>query len=134
MAEVKIIAAAAVLLLQSAASHAEGDAQRGQQLYQQLCAACHSPDYNGVGPAHRGVFGARAGTARGYSYSTALAASKLRWDAQNLDRWLAGPEALVPGQKMGVSVPGAQDRVDLIAYLATLSVPANATNALRPRE
>jgi cytochrome c len=56
----------------------------------------------------------------GYDYSPALKASGLVWTRENLDRWLAGPERLVPGQKMGYSVPDARDRSDLIAYLETL--------------
>ena len=35
---------------------AAGDVEAGLALYQTRCAACHSLDYNGVGPAHRGVF------------------------------------------------------------------------------
>jgi cytochrome c len=30
---------------------------------------------------------------------------------------LPNPEALIPGQKMGFSVPEARDRADLIEYL-----------------
>ena len=39
------------------------------------------------------------------------------WNEKTLDRWLAGPEELIPGQKMGVSVSEAKDRADLIEYL-----------------
>jgi len=98
------------------------DATRGQALYQARCAACHSPDFNGVGPAHRGVFGRLAGTAKGYAgYSAALKKSGLTWNEANLDRWLADPEALVPGQAMGISVPDAGERADVIAFLHTLA-------------
>lgn len=51
----------------------------------------------------------------------ALKKSNVIWTAQNLDRWLANPEALVPGQGMGFRVEDAMDRADLIAYLSTLS-------------
>lgn len=101
-----------------------GDASRGAALYGQRCAACHSVDHNGIGPAHRGVFERVAGQAPGYAYSPALKASKLRWTVANLERWLADPEALVPGQKMGVSVPDNQERADLIAYLKGLPAPS----------
>lgn len=104
-----------------AAAHG-ADPIRGQVVYQARCAACHSPDFNGVGPAHRGVFGRLAGTAKGYAgYSAALKKSGLMWTEGNLDRWLADPEALVPGQAMGVSVPDANERADVIAFLRTLS-------------
>jgi cytochrome c len=98
-------------------AHAAGNAVRGQQLYQARCASCHSIEYNGVGPAHQGVFGRKAGSAPGYTYSPALQASTLVWNETTLGRWLANPEKLVPGQKMGISVPSAAERADLIAYL-----------------
>lgn len=103
---------AALVLPASAA-----DADSGRALYQARCTACHSLDYNGVGPAHRGVFGRSAARAPGFAYSDALKASHLVWNEDSLDRWLADPEQLVPGQRMGVNVPDAKDRSDLIAYL-----------------
>ena len=116
----------ALSLLFSAAAltaQAGGDAVRGGQRYQTKCAACHSPDYNGVGPMHRGVFGRLAGTAKGYVYSPALAKSGITWDEKTLDRWLSNPEKVAPGQRMGFSVEDAQERADLIAHLKTLSAP-----------
>lgn len=102
-------------------AHAAGDAARGEQLYVSRCGACHSLDENRAGPAHRGVFGRKAGAARGYDYSPALKASGVAWNERTLDRWLADPEKLVHGQKMGFSVPEAKDRADLIAYLKKAS-------------
>ena len=96
---------------------AAGDVDTGRALYQTRCSACHSLDYNGVGPAHRGIFGRQAAQAPGFAYSDALKASHLVWDEASLDRWLADPEKLVPGQRMGVNVPEAAARRDLIAYL-----------------
>lgn len=97
-----------------------GDAVRGQALYEQRCSACHSPEADRVGPRHRGVFGRRAGSVPGFAYSPALARSKLVWGSQSLDAWLRDPEALIAGQRMNYSVPEAQDRADLIAYLRGL--------------
>jgi cytochrome c len=109
-------------LLPAFGAHAAGDPANGKALYQARCAACHSADYNGVGPSHRGVFGRLAGKVNRFAYSPALGASSLVWNEASLDRWLADPEKLVPGQRMGVSVPEAQARADLIAYLKQLSV------------
>ena len=97
-----------------------GDAQKGAALYQQHCTACHAIDSNKIGPAHRGVVGRRVGSLPGYKYSSELAASRLRWTPQTLNVWLGDPEELVPGQRMGFEVENAQERADLIAYLATL--------------
>lgn len=96
---------------------AAGDAEAGRTLYQARCAACHSLDYNGAGPAHRGVYGRAAAQAKGFAYSEALRSSHLVWNDETLDRWLADPERTAPGQRMGVNVPDAKERADLIAYL-----------------
>src|SRR5262245_39198343 len=96
---------------------AAGDAETGRVLYQARCAACHSLDYNGVGPAHRGVFGRAAAQAKGFAYSDALKSSHLVWTEEALDHWLADPEKTAPGQRMGINVPDAQQRADLIAFL-----------------
>jgi cytochrome c len=108
-----LTAACAAFAVQAVAA----DAARGKQLYESRCIACHSIDDNRVGPAHKGVFGRRAGAVNGYDYSAAVKKSKVVWNERTLDRWLANPESLIPGQKMGYSVPEAADRADLIAYL-----------------
>ena len=95
------------------------DAVRGKRLYESRCIGCHSIEENRAGPAHRGVFGRKAGFARDFDYSEAVKRSRIVWDEKNLDRWLADPEATIPGQKMGFTVPDAIDRADLIEYLRT---------------
>jgi len=97
-----------------------GDVQRGADLYQARCTACHNVDSNKIGPAHRGVMGRRVGSLPGYKYSDELGRSRLRWTPQTLNAWLEDPEDLVPGQRMGFQVENAQERADLISYLATL--------------
>ena len=37
-----------------------------------------------------------------------------------LKAWLTDPEALIPGQAMDYQLDDAQDREDVVAYLATL--------------
>jgi cytochrome c len=108
---------AACVATPSMTALAAGDAEAGRALYQSRCTACHSLDYNGVGPAHRGVFGRAAAQAKGFAYSDALRTSRLVWSEDTLDRWLADPEKTAPGQRMGINVPDAKDRADLIAYL-----------------
>ncbi|HWI78088.1 MAG TPA: c-type cytochrome [Ramlibacter sp.] len=99
------------------AAHADGDAAHGKQLYAVRCAICHSIDYNGVGPTHKNLIGRRAGTVQGYAYSDALKNSSVTWDEANLKRWLTDPEKFIPGQRMFVLIPDAQDRADIVAYL-----------------
>ena len=107
----------------SSSANAGGDVEAGRAAYQMRCAACHSVNFNGIGPSHRGVFDRQAGQASGFQgYSKALKRSNLVWTESNLDRWLTDPEKLVPGQAMGINVPEAIVRADLIAYLK--SIPA----------
>jgi cytochrome c len=105
-------------------TRAAGDPAAGLALYQARCAACHSLDYNGVGPTHRGVFGRAAAQAPGFAYSEALKSARLVWNEESLDRWLADPEKVAPGQRMGVNVPDAKERGDLIAYLKKATTAA----------
>jgi cytochrome c len=93
------------------------DATRGKELYESRCGGCHSLDDDRIGPRHRGLIGRGAGTVTGFEYSPALRGSRIVWDAQTLDAWLADPERLVPGQRMNYSVPGPEDRAALIEYL-----------------
>jgi cytochrome c len=107
----------AAIALSASAAAVAADAERGKALYESRCIGCHSLDADRVGPRHRGVFGRRAGAVAGYAYSPALGNAALVWDRATLDRWLANPERLVPGQRMNYSVPEPEDRADLIEYL-----------------
>jgi cytochrome c len=114
------LAGAALLFVASApVALAAGDGARGRELYETRCIACHSIDADRIGPRHRGLIGRRAGSVAGFDYSPALRAADLLWNDATLDRWLADPEATIPGQRMNYRVADARDRADLIAYLAT---------------
>jgi len=102
------------------------DPKAGRTLFATVCSACHAPDHNKVGPLLEGVMGRRAGSVPGYPYSTALAQAGITWDADTLDKWLAGPQHFIPGAQMPFSLPDAVRRRDVIAYLETLN-PARAT-------
>jgi len=117
--DLSIFLAIPLFICLSGAAQAAGNELRGATLYQSKCVACHSIEYNGVGPAHKGVFNRKAGTQTGYTYSPAVQASTVVWNEVTLNKWLTNPEKFIPGQKMGVMVPSAQDRADLIAYLKT---------------
>jgi cytochrome c len=118
----RLAAGAALNFVLAAPVFAAGQAAHGQMLYQSMCMACHSIEYNGVGPAHMGLFNRKAGSQRDYTYSAAVAASKVVWNEKTLDQWLTDPEKFIPGQKMGFMVASPQDREDLIAYLKVATV------------
>jgi cytochrome c len=99
-------------------AHAAEQVARGEQLYQERCGACHALDEHGAGPKHRDLLGRRAGTQPDYDYSPMLAASKIVWSPQTLERWIADPNALVPGNRMVVRLANdPADRAAIVAYL-----------------
>jgi cytochrome c len=113
------------LLLSGPVAYAvEGDAARGERAFQR-CYSCHSVDPNDTarlqGPNLFQIIGRPAGAMPGFDYSDAMrekAAAGLM-DAATLDRYIAEPEALVPGTRMSVPpLRDEQERADLIAYLA----------------
>jgi cytochrome c len=114
---VVVVLAAASVYAATGPDKPPGDPAHGKTVYQ-ACMGCHSLDEDDVGPRHRGVLGRVAGTVPGYAYSPALKNSHIVWDRETLDRWLTNPQALVPGAKMFFAMPSAQDRADVIAYLA----------------
>ena len=102
-------------------AEAAGDAAAGEHVFAR-CMVCHSPKAgeNKIGPSLAGVFGRKSGSAPGYNYSPALQSAGITWDEQELDKYLANPPADVHGTKMVISVPNAEDRQNVIAYLKTL--------------
>lgn len=88
-----------------------------------ICKACHSvePGKTVIGPSLHGVFGRKAGSLAGASYSPAMTGSGLVWDEATLDAFLTSPMAKVPGTRM--TYAGQTDparRAASIAYLKTL--------------
>jgi cytochrome c len=105
---------AGLLLPSALAAQANAD---GAALYQAKCGGCHSIATNRIGPAHKGVFGRKAGTMPGYRYSPALKSSAIVWSDQTLDQWLQDPQKVAKGTKMFVTVSDAAHRKAIIAYL-----------------
>lgn len=122
-----LLAVAALALAAAPYAHAQGDPAAGKLLYATRCATCHSLEYNGAGPTHKGLVGRRAGTAQGYTYSNALKNSSVVWEEATLSRWLTDPDKFIPGQKMFVSVPDAKERADIVAYLLQAARPQPST-------
>jgi cytochrome c len=92
------------------------------------CAGCHSTQagQNRIGPSLAGVFGRTSGSVSGYTYSAALQNARLTWDEQTLDKFLQNPSGLVHGTKMFATVPDADARQRIVAYLKSLPSQAAA--------
>jgi hypothetical protein len=107
-----------------------GDIAAGRAYFTQNCALCHSAGTTGGGqteegrgPDLGGVVGRKAASGA-FNYSQALVDSKLTWDPATLEKYLADPAGMVPGTIMGGVVPQAEDRVKVIAFLASRPTPA----------
>ncbi len=117
-----IVAAALSVVCVSSAAYAAGDAAAGKTVFNK-CAICHSPapGKNGVGPTLFGVVGRHSASVEGLKYSDAMKAANKTWDEATLDAYLTDPKAVVPRTKMTFpGLPKAEDRANVIAYLATL--------------
>jgi cytochrome c len=120
---------AALLLAQSPST-----ATTGQDIFEKRCTGCHALDSQRAGPKLRGVYGRKAGAIGGFPYSDELKASGIVWDTVTLDRWLADPEALVPGNDMAFRVAKAEERTAIIEFLRTRQSAAGpAARANEPR-
>lgn len=102
-----------------AAGHAQ-DAAAGEKVYAQ-CRVCHQigpTAKNAVGPVHNGLFGRKAGTYPGYSYSNANKESGLTWDEATFREYIRDPKAKIPGTKMAFAgIKDEQKVTDLIAFI-----------------
>jgi cytochrome c len=116
---VRVTAALLMALLPTGAARADGDAARGEAKFQD-CAACHrlEPGANNVGPSLHGIFTRKAGELADFRYSPAIKRSGIAWTPETLDKFIADPQASVPGNRMPYAgMASASDRADLIAYL-----------------
>jgi len=100
----------------------------GERQFVRKCSICHTLTPDGgrrAGPTLWGLFGRRAGSVAGYSYSEALTGSQVVWEAETIDRLFElGPEHFTPGSKMPMQrIGGLADRNDLIAYLRNNTGP-----------
>jgi cytochrome c len=66
--------------------------------------------------------GRKAGTLPSYWYSSALNEAGFTWDEETLDRFIANPEEMMPGNKMKPygGMASADSRADVIAFLRSL--------------
>src|SRR5712672_3877866 len=96
------------------------DAASGEKIFVQ-CKACHQIGENAknaVGPVLNGLFGRKAGTIEGYSYSPANKNSGITWDDATFREYIKDPRIKIPGTKM--TFPGLKDQKqidDVVAYL-----------------
>ena len=118
------------LLAELPAAYQNADLDNGQAKFA-ICKTCHNTAQgagNMTGPNLYGIFGRKAGSEPGYAYSDGMKSLGITWDAASIDKWITNPRAMVPASKMtyvGMQIP--KDRIDLIAYLKTVTSPPPAS-------
>jgi cytochrome c len=100
-----------------AALAGDGDAVHGKTVFEKRCTGCHALEADREGPRLAGVYGRKAGSVAGFTYSTGLKNLGVTWNDAMLEKWLSDPDMVVKDNNMGFSVPKADERRDLIAYL-----------------
>jgi cytochrome c len=94
----------------------------GQQAFNNACRTCHMAKEgdNRLGPNLYKVVGRKAGSLPGYGFSSAMKEAGFVWDEEKLDRFIANPEEVVPGNSMKPygGLASGEDRKKIIAFLA----------------
>ncbi len=108
----------------------DADMDPGERQFARKCSVCHTltPDgANRAGPTLYRIFGRRAGTQPGYSYSDALTGIDLVWTEETIHRLFAeGPDVVTPGSKMPLQkISSTADLDALVAFLKRATEPAD---------
>ena len=98
----------------------DADIENGRAIVKGCAGVCHSIE-PGADASLWDIVGNAKASRQGYEYSTALRELGGEWSYDALNSFLAAPARFLPGTGMYYSVPDAQDRADVIAYLRTLS-------------
>jgi cytochrome c len=84
-------------------------------------APCHTlrEGDNRLGPSLYGGIGRKAGSLPNYNYSESMKKADIVWDKNSLDRFIANPDAVVPGNNMKPygGIASAEERAKIIAFL-----------------
>jgi len=100
----------------------------GQQAFNNACRTCHMlrEGDNRLGPNLYRIVGRKAGSLPDYAFSSAMKEAGFVWDEEKLDRFIANPDEVVPGNSMKPygGLPSSDDRKKIIAFLAQPREPA----------
>jgi cytochrome c len=94
----------------------------GQLVFNNACRTCHTLKQgdNRLGPNLSGIIGRKAGSLPDYNnYSSSMKNAGVTWDKATLDRFIADPDAVVPGHNMKPygGLANADERAKIIAFL-----------------
>lgn len=93
-----------------------------QQAFNNACRTCHmvKEGDNRLGPNLYKVVGRKAGSLPDYNYSSAMKEADFVWDEDKLDRFIANPDEVIPGNNMKPygGLASKDERAKIIAFLA----------------
>ena len=103
----------------------DGDVESGQLVFNNACRTCHttSKGDNRLGPHLYKIVGRKAGSLLNYGYSSAMKGADFVWDEAKLNRFIANPDEIVPGNNMKPygGLVSADDRMKVISFLQSLT-------------
>lgn len=111
----------AVSALAGAAMAQPAPGPDGQTAFNNACRTCHTTKVgdNRLGPSLAAVVGRKSGGSAGFQYSSSLGDGKITWDEATLDKFLANPDSVAPGNNMKpfTNISDAGDRKLIIDFL-----------------
>ena len=80
----------------------DADVAAGKLVFNNACRTCHTTKEgdNRLGPHLCRIVGRKAGSLPNYGYSSAMRNADFVWDEAKLDRFIAKPDEIVPGNNM----------------------------------
>lgn len=103
----------------------QGADDSGRLLFNNACRTCHTTrdGDNRLGPHLYKIMGRKAGSLPGYGYSAAMKDADLVWNEENLERFIADPDGLVPGNNMKPfgGLASSEDRRRIVSFLRSVS-------------
>jgi cytochrome c len=101
------------------------DAASGQRAFNNACRTCHTTKEgdNRLGPHLYKIIGRNAGSLPDYGYSTAMKDAGFVWDEEKLERFIANPDELVPGNSMKPygGLASSDDRARVVSFLRSVA-------------
>ena len=97
----------------------------GKEYFMRKCSSCHD-EYksktHGKGPNLWNILDRKAGSAIGFSYSTAMRESGHTWNLATLNYYLTKTKRAVPGRSMNFrGIKKEQDRAKLLLFLSSMN-------------
>jgi cytochrome c len=120
--ESRIVCLSAIALLVSSPGMSQDGAL---QIFNNACRTCHTTREgdNRLGPNLHNILGRKAGSLPDYNFSSAMKDAGFVWDEEKLERFIAHPDEVVPGNNMRPygGLASAEDRAKVAAFLRSVT-------------